>query len=91
MIRFRQLSGLAAVLLCLFFNHAVNGLGISDRELHLQLGPRDRAPLEPGLFEMKQSGDSSFGAMPLSGRDLIASWLGKRDCVDPGYVECVSM
>jgi hypothetical protein len=90
MIQSRCLPRVVALLFSLNLHlNIVNGMGIHDREIHLQLGPREPGPPEAALFEMKQEGDS-LGKMPLNGRDLISSWLGKRDCVDTGYVECVS-
>ncbi|EPE34984.1 hypothetical protein GLAREA_10679 [Glarea lozoyensis ATCC 20868] len=91
MLQLRTLSCLTLFVSSLLSSYGVHGLGISDREVHLQLGPRDPAPPEAALFEMKQSGNSELGSMPLSGRDLIASWLGKRDCLDAGYSECRHM
>ena len=88
MVQMRQVSSLALVLSSLFLSHAINGLNLADREGALKLGPRDGGPPEAALFPMKQSSGSDIGRMPLSGRDLVASWLGKRDCVDPGYVKC---
>jgi hypothetical protein len=90
MLQLRYLSCLTILVSSLLLSYGVLGLGISDREVHLRLGPRDSTPPEAALFEMKQSGNSNLGSMPLSGRDLIASWLGKRDCLDAGYTECVS-
>lgn len=90
MAQLQYLTTLAVIVFSLHFSQPVTALGISDREMYLQLGPRDRGPPEAGLFEMKQSGDAALGSMPLSGRDLLASWLGKRDCIDSGYTACVS-
>jgi hypothetical protein len=89
MIQSEGLLRVVALLFSLNLHFIVSGIGIHDREIHLQLGPREPGPPEAALFEMKQEGDA-LGKMPLSGRDLVASWLGKRDCLNTGYVECVS-
>jgi hypothetical protein len=90
MLRSLNILHVVALLFSLNLNCIVNGTGIHDREIHLQLGRREAGPPEAALFEMKQEGNSILGKMPLSGRDLISSWLGKRDCLNAGYVECVS-
>jgi hypothetical protein len=52
---------------------------------------RDDGLLDPLRYEVNQHGPVDFGALPLSGRSLIDSWMGKRaTCTNSGYSPCTS-
>lgn len=56
-----------------------------------ELESRDDDLPQAGFFGLKQSGNENVGAIPLDGRSLIDSWLGRRAvCLDAGYSPCTS-
>lgn len=58
----------------------------------LALSARDDALPDALLYESNQSQDSDLGSMPLDGRSLLNSWLGKRGtCLAAGDSPCPSM
>lgn len=68
----------------------VNGLN-NDLARDLDLESRDDDLPQAGFFGLKQSGGENVGAIPLDGRSLIDSWLGRRaQCADSGYSPCTS-
>jgi hypothetical protein len=82
---FRTYIGLAAIILSSLI------WTIAAQE-DVVLVDRDDDPPEPLVYKAKTGAASKFGEMPLDGRSLIASWLGKRQsCVSSGYSPCTSM
>lgn len=53
---------------------------------------REDGPPQALEFKAKTGEASKFGEMPLDGRSLIDSWLGKRQftCTNSGYSPCTS-
>jgi hypothetical protein len=60
--------------------------------LNVVLVNREDGPPQALEFKAKTGEASKFGEMPLDGRSLIASWLGKRQftCTNSGYSPCTS-
>ncbi|CAG8959808.1 hypothetical protein HYFRA_00001716 [Hymenoscyphus fraxineus] len=88
------LSGyFSALVLCFsifIFTHVSNGF--DNNVAHdLKLESRDDFLPQQDLFVMQQDENRNIGSMPLDGRSLIDSWLGRRQaCAIAGDSPCPS-
>lgn len=90
MVLLSQRIGAAIVLFSTWvLTQGLDGFNNVARDLELE-SRDDDLPLA-GFFGLKQSGNENVGSIPLDGRSLIDSWLGRRAvCADAGYSPCTS-
>lgn len=84
MASFRARLGLAIFLLSYL-------VWITAAQVAIEILDRYDGPPAALVYNAKVGEASNFGEIPLDGRSLIASWLGKRQgCSDSGYSPCIS-
>ncbi|KAF4629047.1 hypothetical protein G7Y89_g9103 [Cudoniella acicularis] len=68
-----------------------SALVLSEAAPEAAIARRDDGPPLAEVLKIKRLGNSQLGAMPLDGRSLIESWLGKRTCVPISVAQVVTL